>query len=44
MEADYDVICAIVAIPLCMALLVLLALREAGAVLSACRCGACGRP
>lgn len=44
MEVDYDVVCAIVAIPLCLALLALLALREAGAALSACRCGVCGRP
>jgi len=44
MEFEYDVVCAIVAVPLCLALLVLLALREAGAALRSCQCGECGRP
>jgi len=44
MEVEYDVVCALVAVPLCMALLALIALREAGAKLRACRCGECGRP
>jgi len=43
MECEYDVVCAIVAVPLCLALLALLALREAGAALRSCRCGESGR-
>lgn len=44
MEVEYEVVCAIVAIPLCMALLALIALREAGAKLRACRTHRSGRP
>jgi hypothetical protein len=39
MEVDFDVVCAIVAVPLCMALLALLSLCEFGAALMSCHCG-----